>query len=91
MQCEEEKKKTTYVRPRELTLLESHSELESERTDTLNVCVCVCMCNIPVVKVVETTALVSSPLAAWSLTVYSVVSASPSSRIHVSSESKISS
>lgn len=50
-----------------------------------------CVCAEPVVKVVETTALVSSPLAAWSLTVYSVVSASPSSRIHVSSASRISS
>lgn len=52
---------------------------------------CVCVCAAPVVNVVETTALVSSPLAAWSLTVYSVVSASPSSRIHVSSASRISS
>lgn len=45
----------------------------------------------PVVKDVETMALVSNPLAACSLTVYSVVSASPSRRIHVSSASKISS
>lgn len=49
------------------------------------------VCIVPVVKVVETTALVSSPLAAWSLTVYSVVSASPSRRIQVSSASRINS
>lgn len=75
-----------------LTVLESLVKFKDNETYITCVsCVCIWLCSVPVVKVVETTALVSSPLAAWSLIVYSVVSASPSSRIHVSSESRISS
>lgn len=56
----------------------------------ISVCLHACVC-LPVVKAVETIPLVSNPLAACNLTVYSVVSASPSRRIQVSSASRISS